>query len=244
MATSKFGLDEAILCIEATIRGIDLAFADWKSDTALALEELWASFPHPWKMADVLLRWSTSLAGRLITAPYAGLGEVLIARLSHFGFTNRVMRVDDAIRLMLAGPLSVFRLATFTDQTGILGVFGVWIGRTLYRGFKRSRLLFKLLQILIGNLTEAEFLAKLVSGLKTRALLFFWVAVILYILCVLATAGVIFSLLFVPVGFWTGAAQKLILPQDSKRVWRKRGGMGRVNVRRGPDTTPNDRDGL
>jgi hypothetical protein len=52
---------------------------------------------------------------------------------------------------------------------------------------------------------------------------------------IVAWVGLLASLLGIVLLVLTGSIPKFLLAQDSSRVWRKRGGMARLNSRRGPD---------
>jgi len=217
--------------IEAVLLGIDAELKTLFEDSLEAWREFWHAFPNVSKMADIALRWITSLTGRLVTVPYSGLAELFIARLKPLGYNSRLVRLDDAVRLIVTGPKVLLRYATLTDETGIVGLLAAWLARFIYVWTKR----IKWLAFLIGEPTVELFIAKVVKSLKFKVRFFFWAAVILGALVLLSAICVLGGLVLFPFGFLNGDAQKLLLPQDSKRTWRKRGGNARVNRRRGPD---------
>lgn len=218
--------------IEAVLLGIDSELKTLFEDSLEAWLAFWKAFPNIPKMADIALRWMTSLTGRLVTVPYSGLGELFISRLKPLGYNARLIRLDDAVRLIVTGPKVLLRYATLTDETGIVGLLAGWLARFIYIWTKRIRWL----AFLIREPTVETFVAKVVKSLKFKMRFFFWGAVVLGALVLLSAICVLGGLVLFPLGFLNGDSQKLLLPQDSKRKWRRKGGNARINRRRGPDT--------
>jgi len=217
--------------IRVVWRGVESELETLWTDTKTAVVKLVLAFPNVKEMADIITRWATSLLGRLITAPITGLEATIVMYLTRASLHNRLIRVDDAVRLMFEGPRSFIRFITLTEEAGIISYlaqrFGIWLYHTVKS--------VKLLSRLIRAASAEEFAATLVSSWLSKGVKFIWVAVFVAIFVALAAECAWLLALLFGFGFLSGKAQLLILPQDSKRVWRKRGGVARRNTRKGKD---------
>lgn len=220
-----------ILLAESLIRGLEAELAGLFSDTWKAIKEFISAFPNVLKMADVVARWATSLLGRALAAPIRGVAEMMIARLKDGRLHNRVLRLDDAVRMVSRGFEEALQFVTMTDETGLLGLICGILARRVFRFVKRV----KLIAGLIAAKTEEEFVAIVIQSLKTRAYLFVWLALIVAAVGVVIVASVWVCFTCWCLVFIKSLESEYLLPQDSKRVWRKRGGLSRSNARRGPD---------
>lgn len=220
-----------ILLAESLIRGLEAELAGLFADTWTAVKAFLRAFPNLLAMADVVARWATSLLGRAVAAPIRGVAELLVARLTDRRLHNRVLRLDDAARMVSRGFEEAIQFVTMTDETGLLGLVSGMLARRIFRLVKR----FKLVAGLIAAKTEEEFVALILQSLKTRAYLFVWLALIIAVVGVVIVASVWICYTCWCVVFIKSLESEYLLPQDSRRVWRKKGGLSRSNARRGPD---------
>lgn len=191
----------------------------------------WKGFPNPVKMLDVALRFFTSFAGRIIAIPFGGVAETVIARLRIYGYHRRLIRLDDAIRMFARGPEEFMQLMTMTDESGLVEVLVVAVGRRVWRFIKDWKLALQI----IGIKDEIDLLNLLRSKLFRRAQFIGIVAVVALALMTVVTLSVYVTFSMLGVVFFQGFEEEYLLPQDSKRTWRKKGGMARRNRQRGPD---------
>lgn len=227
---------DAIAAVEAIARGIARELENLHRESVESWQAFWNAFPHVWRMANIATVWFTGLIGRLVAVPYSGLAEVCIARLKLFGYGQQLMRLDDAVRLIVAGPISVLQNVTMTSDNSLLAVFAGILARFVYIWVKRV----KWLAFLLRGVTIEEFILKVIAAFKKKGIRLFWALIVLGMFAILSAVAAVMGLWLLPIAFIDGRAQKLLLPQDSKRKWRKRGGMARHNVRTGPDANLGD----
>jgi len=224
-------VNQYLILAEFLLKGLLVELSKVGSDFVALVKALIRSFPNLVKMADDVARFATSLIGRALAVPITGVGEALIDRLRDGKLHNRVIRVDEAIRMFARGPEEVVQAITFTDETGLVGLMASAIGRFVYRFVKR----FRLIAGLIAAKTEEEFIAIVLQSLLRRVWLISWAAIIVaavVIITYLSWVWIMTSFCFV---FIKQLEDRYILPQDSKRSWRKGGAVTRRNARRGPD---------
>lgn len=220
-----------LLLAEFFIRGLAKEVETLALDFGRAVLDVIRAFPNVGRMANVISRFATSLTGRAIAAPVTGIGEAFVERLRERRQHNRLIRADEAVRLFARGHIEMLQAITFTDETGIVGVLVGYAAGMLYRLVKRV----KMLSGLIAAKSEAEFVAVIVSAIRRRALLYFWAALVVGVIGILIYLSALISFTCLCVPFIKSLETQFLLPQDSARVWRKRGGMSRSNARRGPD---------
>lgn len=213
--------------------GFKLTFADLQNDVLTLLSDLERAFPNPVGMLDVLIEFQTSLVGRLLGTPFAGIEAQMLKLVKLVGLGNRVLTLNSAIRLSAGSLREIMLNFTGTSsnslQTALLQATGRWIWTM------RSR--YKLLQLLIRAPTFEVFFHEWVVVRLSRKARFYAVGLIVVaFFSIVAWVGILASLLGLVVMILSGSLSKFLLAQDSARVWRRRGGMARANRRRGPDT--------
>ena len=199
-------------------------------DSAKLLTDLLRAFPNVLKMADLVSRYSSGMIGRAFAVPLVGIGDVLVARLRVLKVHNRLIRLDDAVRMFVRGPEEFLQEATLTDESGLVAIAIGRVARFLHRTFKNLKLLW-VLQVK----GEEEFVLAIIAAWKRRGFLYLWVLII-----VAALLFVVILSTYVSVSMWSmvfvkGLEKEYLLPQDSKRTWATKGRVVRVNARRGPD---------
>lgn len=213
------------------VLGLESAFKEALNDGIEMLVEVAKAFPNVWRMLDAFTRFATSLIGRALTVPFRGLEEALQAQLRRWKVHNRLLRLDEATKLYFRSWEELVQAITFTDETGLLGLLVGSVARRFYRFFKQSKLLF----ILVKAWREEQFVAAVITAFESK-LWRLWYLLIVGLIFILG-AGLGAMLFFIGVGIQVlnGSFAKAILPQDSKRVWRKKGAVVRSNARTGPD---------
>lgn len=224
-----------VLLAEFLIRGLVAELGRIFADTLQTVKDVARAFPNPWKMADVAAKWATSVIGRALAVPTSGMAEAFIDRLKEDKLHNRVIRVDDAVRLVARAWEEGVQSVTLTDETGIIGVIVGAVAGWFYRTVKK----IKLLAVLIKSKDEVEFVFQVLEWLRKRTFVNLWVAAVALVLVVSFYVSGIITMTLLCLVIIKGDHMNYILPQDSKRVWRKRGGVARVNARRGPDESTN-----
>lgn len=204
---------------------------DLLHDSIQAAKDLWTEFPNVWKMGNVIVRYSTSMVGRLVNLPLDIVANGLVGWLRFHRLHNRLIRLDEVVFLLADSTNHVLRNVTLTDSSGIVGVASQWLARFLWRWIKQVRFLSALLKV--GS--EEEFVNLIISKLKRRVRFFLWVALIILILATLTFISGYMALWLLGWSFYSERGDHYLLSQDSKRVWRKTRHVVRVNRGRGPD---------
>lgn len=191
------------------------------------------AFPNVWEMADIFTRFATGLPGRILSIPFAGFGN-LFASVVRTYYGSRLMRPEDAARLIFKIPEIMVQSVTMTGENSLFEYLVQGFATWIYRTFKQWKMIYQL----YSGYSEGQFVegvVRVITG-KLRHFRFLLVlAVIVFILCaecLLAAYVFSFGLGWV---LWTGDFEKFLLPQDSKRIWKRGGRVARQNVRAGPD---------
>lgn len=219
------------ILIESLING---AFRQWDvlvGDSLKAWGEFWNAIPNPFRMLDALLRFFSSFIGRAVAIPASGIAETVITRLQTVKMHNRVIRVDDSLRMFAKGTEEFLQAITTTDESGLVETLLTAVSVRLWRLWKD----IKLVRMIVGAEDEIDFVEKVIASYRKKAVLYGIVGLVVGVLGFI----LIFSL-YVSMACWCfvfikGEEGKFILPQDSKKTWRKKGGMSRSNRRKGPD---------
>jgi len=201
------------------------------TDFVQLIDDLSVTFPNLPRMVDLLTRFTTSLLGRLVAIPTRGVAELLVETLRIHKLHNRLIRLDDAVRLVFRGYTEFHQQITLTDETGIIGVVAGIAASWVYRLVKKFRLIAKL----IAAESEAEFVLVITTAIRTRVYLLFWVGFILLSVVVVSFAGAVMTALVFFIPFASGLHHEYLLPQDSRREWQRKSGSVRINLRRGRD---------
>lgn len=188
------------------------------------------AIPNIVLMTDILLRYFTSITGRILAIPFRGYGVLYQeAILAYYG--SRLMRADEAMKLFWRIPEEMVQAVTATDETGLIEYALQALSLWLWRKFKLVRSLMKLMRVT----TPEQFVEWIWAKWKGRARLIFYI--LLFVLIMLCWVAAFSAVL--PWGLslviWKGDFEDYLLPQDSKRVWKKKGHQARENARRGPD---------
>jgi hypothetical protein len=214
------------------IDGFRLQFNDLANDSLQLLDDIADAFPNPLLMLDVLVEFWSGLVGRLLGTPFAGIEAQMLKLVKLTGLGSRLLTLNSAIRLQSASLREIMLNFTGTSsnslQSALLQATALWVWRLRER--------FKLLQLLIRVKTFEEFYKNWIVVRLSRKALFYSVGLIVVaFFSVMAWIGILASLIGIVVMVLSGNLTKFLLPQDSRRVWRERGGMGRVNLRVGAD---------
>lgn len=219
---------------QAVVQGLGTAVWGLLSDILDSSIAMLKAFPNLLTMADIASRLLTSIAGRLIAVPLRGYGELFaVAARNYYG--SRVMRVEDCVRLIFRIPEEGLQFVTMTDETGFTELLVTGFAQWIYRTFKK----FRMLRMLLIGWKEERFVETCVEVVAKKLKYFrflFFLAVIVGILAVEIVAAAYIFTFCLSLSMWKGTVDEYILPQDSKRQWRAKGGVARVNARRGPDS--------
>jgi len=214
-------------------RGFEQAAQTIMEDFGQLFLDLWHAFPNPVRMLDILYTFSTGLIGRLVTVPFAGIEGLLIDLARYYKIHNRVMTVEGSIKAVSRALGEVVTNLTGTSSSSLESTLVQGFARWGWALWKRFTFIQKLTRIT----SYADFVKIFVDKFKSRGrflgVAFFFIALFASI----AWTGALAILMGLALAMVTGEFQKLILPQDSKREWRKKGGMARSNKRKGPDKT-------
>lgn len=224
----------AIEGVKAIIsRGIDQAAAVLLEDFVQLARDLWAAFPNLVAMLDLVMRFGTGLAGRIITIPFAGIEGLLLDLLRTMKLNNRVMTTESFVKSSIRALGSVVTTLTMTGESGIVESMLAALGRATWRVWKH----LKFIQALTRIRSEAELVQYFIRSRITNNLRFY--GVILFVVGVFAAVawtGALAMLMAMSLSFIDGSFRDHLLAQDSKREWRSGGAVVRKNKRRGPDT--------
>lgn len=212
-------------------RGLEQAAETVFDDFGLLLRDLWDAFPNVFTMFDLLYQFGTGLTGRLITIPFAGIEGMLIDLARFYKIHNRLMTVEQCIKAFTRALAEVVTNLTGTSSSSITSTLLQGLARWAWALWKRWTFIQKLTRI-----TSYEQLAQIfLDKFKARSR---FLGIVLFIIAVFASVawtGALALLMGLSLAMVTGEFQKLLLPQDSKRGWRKGGAVVRQNARRGYD---------
>lgn len=202
-----FQIEFVFAVVEATIKQF-FRYLDehWTS--------LWVAFPNPVAMLDVLISFFTGLPGILTAAPFNAMEEMFIDRLRAAKLHNRVMTLENAIRLAFQSHAEVVRNVTFTDSSGIVGWLAGVIGRFLWTLGKRFRFLLDLL----GAKSEEQVIQVVLNSLKRRAGLIRVVAMVIGIILAVEWVGFLLWCIGLGLFFVEGSVERLLLFPNRPRV--------------------------
>jgi len=179
-------------------------------------------------LLDAVVRFVTRLPYQTHIAFVNSVGRVLIANAAYY--RRFVVKGDDVVRFMVKNQVEIF---TQAGQLGASDVFDLVLGWLVQMGWAvvmKSSLLHKIFKLAKINSYEQLF-----KYFKTGALKNLWLTVVRVLLVYWALAYTMIS--FVIIGaFFHKWFEAFALAQDSKRSWRKKGGVHRVNRRRGKDS--------
>lgn len=214
-------------------RGIEQATFTFIEDFDSLVKELWDAFPlHPFRMIDAMLRFGTSVAGRILTIPFAGIEGLLLDLLRIAKLHNRVMTTTQAVQLVVRSLGEVVTNLTGTSQSGLLETVLRSAARWVWRVWRHIAFLRAATRWTDEASIIRYFTTKLAKGAKFYGVVLFAIA----IFSVIAWTGAIAVLIGLALSVASGTFQDHILAQDSKRVWKKaKGRVARENARRGPD---------
>jgi hypothetical protein len=212
--------------------GFVLSFKTFTDDVLGLVDELEKAFPNPVAMADVLVQFYSGLVGRLLGVPFAGIEAQILRLIKLTGYGNRVMTLNSAVRMFAASFREIMLNVTGTSENGLVTSLLMASARFIWQ--LRSR--FKLLRLIIRAPSFEVFFEEWVVRRLTRKARFYGVAlVVVGFFAMVAWVGILASLLGIVLMVLTGSIPRFLLAQDSTRFWRRRGGMARMNARRGPD---------
>lgn len=200
-------------------------------DFAQMLRDEWDAVPNPWKMADVLFLFATSLSGRVISAPFSGVEGWLLRMTKAAGYNSRVLTVPAAIKLVVRSHSEVVTNLTGTSSSSLASALGRSAGLWMWSIYKR----FKFLRSVVSWRTEADVISYFITKFRSRVRLFGVALLFIAVFSVVAWIGAVALLIGIGISLLSGEFGKYLLAQDSKRVWNKKAGVRRQNRRRGPD---------
>lgn len=212
-------------------RGFEQTLEVLLDDLFKLFADLWDAFPNVFTMLDLMVQFSTGLIGRLITIPFAGVEGYLLDLMRFYKVHNRVMTAEQFVKAVVRAQSEVVTNLTGTSsnsiQTAVLQGLATWS----WALWKRFKFIQKLTRITSYEDFLKLYLSKVTSRFRFYGVVVFFVAVFASI----AWTGAIAILIGCSLAIVTGEFQKFLLPQNSKRVWRKTGAVHRQNRRRGPD---------
>jgi hypothetical protein len=212
--------------------GFVLSFGRLGDDFLKLTIDLERAFPNPYRMVDVLVQFYSGLTGRLLGVPFAGIEAQILKLISWTGYGSRVLTLNSAVRMQAACFREIMLNITGTSENGLVTALLMSVARWVWA--LRTR--YKLLRLLIRASSFEQFFQDWVVRRLTSKAKFYGVALLVVVFfSIIAWIGTVASLLGIVLMVLTGALPKFLLPQDSSRAWRRRGGMARVNRRVGPD---------
>lgn len=213
--------------------GFRLSFQTLVDDLIQLTFDLESAFPNPFRMVDVVVEFYTGLTGRLLAVPFAGIEAQILKLIKLTGYGSRVMTLNSAVKMFSASFREIMLNVTGTSENGLVTVLLMNTARWIWN--LRTR--YKLLRLIIRAPSFEVFYQQWVVVRLTRKAKFYGVALmVVAFFAIVAWIGILASLVGIVLMVLTGAIPKYLLPQDSSRQWRRRGGMARVNRRTGPDT--------
>lgn len=227
----SFTARDWIALLSPFLLGLESVLRETLKDALGTVIEIAKAFPNPFRMLDAAVRFGTSLIGRALVIPFRGLEEAFQAQLKRWSVHNRLVRVDDATKLYFRSWEEFIQAVTMTDETGIVGLVVGSLARRFYRFFKTSKLLW----VLVRAWREEQFVEAVMSAFQSRLWRLWYLLIVGVILLAGAAVGAMLFFLGVGIQVLNGHFAQAILPQDSKRAWRSKGGVARRNARRGPD---------
>lgn len=193
--------------IEFFLSLVNVLLAELIRHTEEHWDAFWSAFPNPLAMLDIALSFFTGLLGVATAAPINAMEAMFIKRLRENKIHNRVMTLENAVRLAFQGHAELVRNVTFTDSSGIVGWLAQWIGSFLWRLSKN----ISLLRDLLGAKTQQEAIDAVLRALKKRVGLLRVVAAIIAVILVVETLGFLLWCVGLALFFVEGSATKLLL---------------------------------
>ena len=212
-------------------RGFEQAAVNVFDDFGDLLHNLWEDFPNVFSMLDRLFQFSTGLIGRLITIPFAGIEGLLIDLARFYGIANRLMTVEQAIRSVTVALGEVVTNLTGTSSSSIESALIQGFARWGWALWKR----WTFIQSLTNIKSYEDFVRIFIDKFRNRGRFLGVALFVVALFSSIAWTGALAVLMGLALAMVTGEFQKLLLPQDSTRKWRKKGAVHRVNSRRGHD---------
>lgn len=205
-------------------------FNGMSSSFSTFLDESWSAIKRldPLGLFDAVVRFVTRLPYQSIIAIVNTLGRVLVANGSFY--RRFVIKGDDVIRFMVKANTETF---TQSAQLGSSDLFDLFLGFLATLGWSiatRSTIVHKVLKLLKVNSYQDLF-----TVFKSSALKQLWLTVARTALIWFALGFTLVALLVIG-AFFHQWFESFALAQDSKRMWRKKGAVHRVNAHRGPDS--------
>lgn len=213
--------------------GLVLTFKDLGEDVLKLLDDLERAFPSPIAMLDVLIQFWTSLVGRFLGTPFAGIEAQMLKLVKLVGLGNRVLTLNSAVRMQSKAFREIMLNVTGTSDNSLLTALLLASARWIWG--LRTR--YKLIRLLIRAPSfEVFFNEWIIARLSRKARFYGVVLIVVAAFAIVAWIGILASLMGLVIMVLSSSIQNFLLAQDSTRVWRRRGGMSRANRRRGPDT--------
>lgn len=216
---------------ELVIRGIgEQANLLW-TDFNQLVSDLWRHFPNPFLMLNDVTLFSTSIMGRVLTIPFAGVTSILLDILRATGNKNRVMTTEGAVRAIVGSFAEIVTNVTFTSKSGLLETVLTAGARFVWSLWGR----FKFLKAVAKWRTEADVIKYFLDKFAKKKTLYGVVAFVIAFFSIVAWIGAMATLVGLGISMVTGEFAKQCLAQDSKRFWNTRKRVRRFNARRGVD---------
>lgn len=216
--------------LQSWARGLAISFEIAWSRLRRGWWDITEAFPYPTDMLDAAMRLASAMPGLFISLPFEGQKQILLDEIRQRKLGQRLIRVDDAVSAFFDTQVETLKTATFTSEGGIVEWFMAAFARFAFRWFKNVTFILKVIKVQ----NEAEFVQLVIQSWKSKLNLMRTVIVILAIAAVVISYGIALSMFSFALNF--GIFAENILPQDSKRVRKRRGRMQfRVNARTGYD---------
>jgi hypothetical protein len=221
------------LLVEGTQEQIEAVLAR----TDQLFQELAVNLPwSPIDALDSLIRFGTGLLGYAVTLPFAGQERILRERL--LPYTKSRHKLATATQMM-AVPQRTFssftRQITLTSENGILAYAVTTAARFVWVAIKRLRLIRSLMGIR-SELQLIEFLIDYaIKKVRRLGAIARFAGMTMGLLAILAAIASNISYLGILSMVWEGEWDDQFLPQDSQRIYGRRPGQHRVNLRKGKD---------
>lgn len=196
--------------------------------------EMWHKFPNPIGMLDAFLKTTSECIGIMLSTPFYVIEEVffnIFERVFTPSQQKRLVRVDQFLHAIFLTFREAFQSGSTFQESGFADAIGNWLARTTWQILKRFGLIRRVLRVQ----TLEQLTALFVNGLKRRANLVLYVLVAIVTFCGMVWISTCYFC-FCVLWKWP-IIEKVILPQDSKRVYQKKYRAVRQNrVKPGPDT--------
>lgn len=163
----------------------------WKgiiADGEKAISESWDALPNVFKAADILFRFVSGVAGRVLTLPLLSIVSHVRKETEKRGGNTRVVSETEAMVWPFLALAEWWRSVLLLGDQSLLQFFVGAFAGFVYRTVKR----IVLLRNLLAAQTEFEFVEAVLRAFRSRVFTTVWIAVVVAILFVFATLGVVF----------------------------------------------------